>query len=391
MSGLKTIFLFLPKVCYGGQERVVSRLTELLENDANIIVAVLDDSEVVYKISAPIIYVGNNFIKSSNRYLRFFGDFISVVSLSKQLLRKNSIGCVSFGRQADIVNVMSRYLTRKVKHMTSIRGYYTAKNIVEKRTLSKIYSNSDNIICVSKGIERLLQEELGIQDGKVCTIYNPYESDKIYELSGSYRIENNNKFVIVSVGTLKWEKGFWHLLKALYIVQNSYTDVLLQIIGDDYECNKDKLQRLSADLGLEHCVEFVNWQENPFPYIGSSDLFVLPSVSEGFPNALVEAMSCGKAVVAADCMTGPREILSTETSEVEKLTYADYGLLIPALNIEEDYTVNIDEGDRCLAEAILVMKNNESLRKKYGVLAKKRADQFSYNKCRKEYKKILGL
>lgn len=391
MNELKTVFLLLPKVCYGGQERVVSRLTDLLAEDANIIVAVFDDSEVVYKINAPIISVGNRFMKSNNRYLRYFGILFAIESLSRQLLRNKSIACISFGRQADQINILSKFLTQKVKHMTSIRGYYTAKNIIESRRLSKLYSKSDSIICVSKGIERLLQEKIINQECKIRTIYNPYESDKIYKLSRIRKIEHKKGFIITSVGTLKWEKGFWHLIKALYIVQKSNTDVLLQIVGDDYEDHKSKLQKLAVNLGIEHCVEFINWQENPYPYIGFSDIFVLSSVSEGFPNALVEAMSCGKPVIAADCKTGPKEILSAEMCEVDKLTYADYGILVPALDVEEDYTVNIDDGERRLAEAIIVMIKDESSRKKYGILARNRANQFSYKRCREEYKKILGI
>ena len=75
---------------------------------------------------------------------------------------------------------------------------------------------------------------------------------------------------------------------------------------------------------------------NPFSYMSKSDVFVLSSRYEGFPNALIQAIACGTPVVSTDCHSGPREILED----------GKWGRLVPV-------------GDwRALAEAILETLDN---------------------------------
>lgn len=395
------IFLFLPKVCYGGQERVVSRLTEILEDEFDVYVVVLDDTEIVYPINAPIITVGSKKLYVSSRKRRLYGLLKAASFLANELSNKNCRICISFGRQADIVNIVSRLFRKRIstpkgemktiRHITSIRGYATAQNIVSSRPLSFLYSFFDNIVCVSKYIQQYLEENLKIDRKKILTIYNPYECDEICKLSIENVKKDEDKFYIVSVGTLKWEKGYWHLLKAFKLSREKRDRLFLEIVGDDYNNNKLRLIDLAERLGIEDSVKFIEWKSNPYAYIGSADLFVLSSVSEGFPNALVEAMACGKAVIAADCMTGPREILSEKDEIVESVSLSDYGVLVPALDIEEDYSDCISTGDRLLAEAIDRMVNDDGLRCKYESLSKKRASEFTYDRCREEYGKLLKV
>ena len=61
---------------------------------------------------------------------------------------------------------------------------------------------------------------------------------------------------------------------------------------------------------LREIVRFVGYQANPLPYIKRANLFCLPSLFEGMPNALIEALICRTPVVSFDCPTGPSEILA---------------------------------------------------------------------------------
>src|SRR5699024_1749281 len=107
----------------------------------------------------------------------------------------------------------------------------------------------------------------------------------------------------------------------------------LIILGEGYLF--EYLNELVKQFELENDVFFLGYQENPFKYIARADIYVLPSLHEGFPNALCEAMACGKPVVSTDCPSGPREILfqnpDINMTLPEQITRADYGILTPQL------------------------------------------------------------
>lgn len=121
----------------------------------------------------------------------------------------------------------------------------------------------------------------------------------------------------VAVGRFSYEKGFDRLIDAFAHVAEHCPAWNLMIIGDGPE--KSKLRKTTQDLGLKDRVLFPGWIESPWPAISKSSIAVLPSRYEGFPNALLEAMSHGHAPIAFDCESGPSEII----------THNENGLLIP--------------------------------------------------------------
>ncbi|MEO8498454.1 MAG: glycosyltransferase, partial [Planctomycetota bacterium] len=75
---------------------------------------------------------------------------------------------------------------------------------------------------------------------------------------------------------------------------------------------EQELRAFVKDHGLEAHVCFAGYQPNPLPFVKHAQLFCLPSLYEGMPNALIEAMVCGTPVIASDCPSGPREILGDD-------------------------------------------------------------------------------
>lgn len=111
----------------------------------------------------------------------------------------------------------------------------------------------------------------------------------------------------VAVGRLSYEKGFDRLIDAFAQAADQCPDWNLVIIGDGPE--KTKLQQAVQNSGLQNRVLFPGWIESPWSAIPKSSIAVLPSRYEGFPNALLEAMSHGLAPIAFDCESGPSEII----------------------------------------------------------------------------------
>ena len=79
------------------------------------------------------------------------------------------------------------------------------------------------------------------------------------------------------------------------------------ILGEGED--RPRLEGLIAELGLGDCVALPGFGANPYAYMARAALFVLSSISEALPTALIEAMAVGTPVVATDCKCGPQEVL----------------------------------------------------------------------------------
>ncbi|MBC8352515.1 MAG: glycosyltransferase family 4 protein [Planctomycetes bacterium] len=144
---------------------------------------------------------------------------------------------------------------------------------------------------------------------------------------------------IVAIGRLVPQKGFDLLVKAFSSVTKRHPAWRLNIYGEGPD--RPSLEALILDLTLNDVVNLSGWTTEPLQAISSSKIFVLSSRYEGFPNALLEAMAAGLAVVSFDCESGPREIIRDEVD----------GLLVPAQDVAKlsaalDRLMSNDE-DRC--------------------------------------------
>jgi glycosyltransferase involved in cell wall biosynthesis len=136
-------------------------------------------------------------------------------------------------------------------------------------------------------------------------------------------------------GRFTKDKGQWYLIRAFKKILNTIPDVRLVLLGEG------KLQgyakKLTSDLGITDKVHFLGFQQNPFKFISQATVFAFPSLWEGFPVALVEALICKAAVVAADCKSGPRELLAPDTDFAQTsrgIEKSQYGVLIPPFDGE---------------------------------------------------------
>jgi GalNAc-alpha-(1->4)-GalNAc-alpha-(1->3)-diNAcBac-PP-undecaprenol alpha-1,4-N-acetyl-D-galactosaminyltransferase len=113
--------------------------------------------------------------------------------------------------------------------------------------------------------------------------------------------------LIIAVGRLSHEKGFDLLLRAFADVAPGFPDWRVAILGEGNE--RASLTMLRNELGLTGRVEFVGHVTKIEEWMARASIVVQPSRFEGFPNAVLEAMGMGAAVISADCQSGPSELI----------------------------------------------------------------------------------
>ena len=191
---------------------------------------------------------------------------------------------------------------------------------VKRRLLSHWYSRAFCVAAVSEGVRRGLIERYQIAPDKVKTIYNPVDTERVRALALEKIPDfEPGHFHIVTGGRLHWMKGQLHLLQAVdeLVHRRNRSDLLLHFVGSGPQ--EEELRVFVDEKQLNPFVRFHGFQANPFAFYARAQLFCLPSLIEGMPNALLEAMACGVPVIASNCESGPREILAD----------GQYGRLVP--------------------------------------------------------------
>lgn len=296
---------------------------------------------------------------------------------------------VSFMERANLLNLMTPGYVRRIICVRNYVPYFFKRKNVIKRALVQLgykvlLERADvlnfNSIESMLGFRRLFN----VDDRKVSVIHNMCDYAMVQRL-GEAEIDPeidrraDLKKVVLSVGRLVPQKGQGRLIRSFFLVSKADPNAELWIIGGGPE--RRRFESLAQRLGLGEKVVFLGPQANPYPYIKKATVFVLTSLNEGFPNALLEAMAMGKPIVSTDCSSGPREILAPDTDctkKTNRIELAKYGILTPPfrrdfLDFESDLSVN----EKLLADAIILLLKNQQLRSYYENISFMRIRHFS--------------
>lgn len=227
---------------------------------------------------------------------------ISAIKKLRSLLRIHSIQILhTHGYKADIIGFLASLFLR-MKLVSTLHGWIgiDAKlrfnNMLAKQSLKFFH----RIIAVS---EALQQETIKyINKRKVICIRNAVDMDylnrvKPLNLSEILRVEKGDTFVTY-VGRLSSEKGVDHLVEAASLINKKNAKITFIFIGEGPM--KSALEELRTRLRLDKKIRFAGYRKDALRILKSSDLFVLPSLTEGMPMVCMEAMGLGMLVVATD-------------------------------------------------------------------------------------------
>ena len=206
------------------------------------------------------------------------------------------------GLSTGIIGIFSKTFL-KIPYIVWARGsdVYLANPLI-KITHEMIFNKASAIIALTEYMKNAINQTT---DKEVHVIPNGVELNKfaINENKEDTRCKlgiPQDKTILIFVGRLYAVKGVDYLIKSLNILKKDFNNFKLLILGDGPEMGN--LRQLSQELGNDSYIEFLGRipNEKVSDYLNASDIFVLPSLSEGFPNVLLEAMACGLPVISTN-------------------------------------------------------------------------------------------
>lgn len=393
------ILLVASTLVGGGVQRAVSNISMALAEENIEIDMILnsissDDLPHGGRIISLNMPVDNNF--GIWYQLRVFLKRMFLIRKMKKRGRYDI--CLSFMESANIVNILTG--KRKCKVVISVRNYISLRKSFQYKYIASpmmhiLYNHADKVIPNSEGVASDLVYKYNVNPSLIQTVYNMYDVEGIQEKSkeeSKYFKKEESKFYFLSSGRNTHAKGQWHLIRAFSEVVRRHPEARLVIIGTGIL--KDYYKKLIKGYQLEDKIYLLGFVDQPFQVAGQCDVFVFPSLHEGFSNALAENMACSLPVIASDFRASAREILAPNTDfkfeQREQIEFAKHGLIIPVCSGKE-YSCEdpLEKQEKIMCEAMCLMMDNEELRNYYKEQALIRAKDFSKDIVIKDWIKAL--
>lgn len=304
----------------GGGERVLLRLAELLPRfgyRVSILTFRIDPDSSVLKRELPCpLYV---LTLERTHDLRSLG---SARAFGRFLRGENIRLVMTFFESSDLwAGTYTRLLSR-AKLVWNRRDLGILRGRKHRAAYRLLARAPHRVFCVSERVHRYTVAVDHVAASRVETIYNGLDLRRFLPVARPVKSAQEG-WHIVAVGNLRRVKGHDLLLRAAAQVLAAFPETRFSIAGAVLEPEfAAELETLARELGIADRVSFAGAISDLPAYLAGADLFVLPSRSEGFSNAILEAMASGLPVVATD-VGGNAEAVQ------EGIT----GLVVPAENV----------------------------------------------------------
>jgi glycosyltransferase involved in cell wall biosynthesis len=233
-----------------------------------------------------------------------------------------------------------------------------------KRRIYKLFYKWLNVkpIAISSRVQKSFWDVYRLDDLEVPVIANGIDlgkcKRKVYIEDASSAVQ------VLHIGSFKKAKNHIGLIDSFRIVHEKNPNIVLNLIGAGHL--EEMTRKRVEQLGLVEHVVFWGSKDDVFSYLEEADIFVLPSLWEGMPISLIEAMGTGVAIVATN-VGGIPDMLENEVTAL---------------------LVDVDEFE--IADAILRLAENFELRERLGSNARSRSANFSAETMAMSYLKVYN-
>jgi glycosyltransferase involved in cell wall biosynthesis len=262
-------------------------------------------------------------------YRRTFGLFFQILSRRKRydIIHDQTSGGIFSFISSITASIASKIAGKKL--IVTFHHSKTEEFVKKYKVFFKfVLRNTDTMILVSNRQKDFISRIFPQYSDKLVVIPNGYDSTFFFprntnECRSLLNIPANKK-VIFNISNLIDIKGHRYLIEAIGKVAKTRSDIYCIIAGKGYLL--EALEQQIKNSKLENYIKLVGWiPDDKIPiYINTSDFFVLPSLGEGNPIVMFEAIGCGRPFIGTN-VGGIPEIINSE----------DYGLLCEPANSEE--------------------------------------------------------
>jgi len=341
---MKKIAIFVPYLRESGVCKVAANQSIMFHRAGYEVDLIVMDDNAVYPYAGNLVNLN---IKSRKGLLKILTYVELFIKFKKHKNKKHYDIVLSHTPHCDLISagLSKNELTIVTVHSDIAKKY----SKISQLALRYIVMKATSVVTVSKYTKQQVIDKFPKYAEKIHFIYNNLDLENIDNQAKEKPPLSSNTRYILSVGRFSHEKGQWHLIKVFARLSKIFPKLKLVMIGSGNLEND--LKKLVEKLNISEKVLFEGFQSNPYKYMYSADLLVLPSLHEGFALVLIEAMACGTTIIATDC-AGPREIIAPSKDIAECLDYNEkfeYGFLLPNFANFDDFHKDIlNEGEKLL-------------------------------------------
>lgn len=204
-----------------------------------------------------------------------------------------------------------------VSYIQSYTAKFVDENVKAKRKVMFYHGSTDEfhdvnekamqhferIYCVSKGAQQAIQSFYPKFAEKIHCLENYVDAESVIEKSNRFVPDYpNDKLVLCSCGRITPVKGFDLAVEAAAILKQQGLNFKWYFVGDGID--RQKIEQLIIDKRLSEVIEITGLQDNPYPFIKNSDIYVQPSYEEAHPLSVIEAQILRKLIVSTATIGG---------------------------------------------------------------------------------------
>jgi len=323
----------LPSLGFGGAERIINCIAKYLNKDVynTYIICTRRGGPLLDALTAQGIkvYILKSKFTKFITFLPFiFGALKAIFELA-HIIKQHKIKIIHthLHGSSEILGFISGKLVGVPVIVTTchgLNGWFKKYRYLKKLLYSFIVNHSQKLISVSSQVQNSITQYVKLNPRKLIVIKSGIDISESnlhgdpVSMRSSLGLSNSVK-VVTTVGNLRIEKGHYYLIRSIPTIIAKYPEAKFLFVGDGVLRNY--LENEVVELALVNYVVFLGHRNDISNILSISNLFVLPSLAEGLPLALLEAMAMGVPVIATDLPIMREIIVNNKT-----------GVLVPIKN-----------------------------------------------------------